>query len=127
MLYTKKSHQSTIFHTFECSNESSPNYSCPFWNQKYRVFKSYFTVQCHERIPHLYFLAQTIYTLNKKSPSKWNFQTFVWLGENSWNFLCHIWNQSQTLLYFIPFRQKFQTFDWSLEISSNLYFDRLLL
>ena len=31
------------------------------------------------------FVAQTMYTLDKKSPSKGNFQTFEWLGENSPN------------------------------------------
>ena len=30
MLWTKRAHQSTIFQTFECFNESSPNSSCHF-------------------------------------------------------------------------------------------------
>ena len=36
-----------------------------------------------------YFFISNLYTLDRKSPSKWNFQTFEWLGENS---LCHVWN-----------------------------------
>ena len=37
------------------------------------------------------FLAKT-YTLDKNSQSKWNIQTFEWLGENSQNASCHIWH-----------------------------------
>ena len=38
------------------------------------------------------FLAQTSYTLDKNSPSQWNFCIFKCLGENLPNFSCHIWN-----------------------------------
>ena len=31
------------------------------------------------------FKISNLYTLGKKSPLKWNFQTFEWLGENSLN------------------------------------------
>ena len=51
------------------------------------------------KITPLYFLAQTLYTLDKKSPSKWNFQAFVWLNENSPNSSCRIWNQKPVFLY----------------------------
>ena len=44
------------------------------------------------KITPQYFLAQTLYTLDKKSPPKWNFQTFQWLDEISPNSSCHIWN-----------------------------------
>ena len=39
-----------------------------------------------------YFLAQTLYTLDKKSPSKW---TFEWLGVNLPNSSCHIETKCQ--------------------------------
>ena len=34
--------------------------------------------------------AQTLYTLDKKNPSKGNFQTFEWLGQNSPHSSCDI-------------------------------------
>ena len=40
----------------------------------------------------LCFFSSNLYTFNKKSSSKWNFQTFEWVGENSPNSLCHPWN-----------------------------------
>ena len=40
MLWTKRAHQCTIFQTFECSNESSPNSLCHLWNHKVRVYSN---------------------------------------------------------------------------------------
>ena len=50
------------------------------------------------KITRLYFFSLNLYTLDKKSPSKWNFQTFEWLGENSPNSLCHVWNYKSVFL-----------------------------
>ena len=44
------------------------------------------------------FLAQTSYTLDKNSPLEWNFRTIEWLGENSTNSSCHIWNHKSVFL-----------------------------
>ena len=41
MLWTKRSHQCTFFQTLECSNKSSPNPSCQFWNHKVRVYSNF--------------------------------------------------------------------------------------
>ena len=41
MLWTKGAHQNRIFQTFECSNESSPNFSCHFWNHKVRIHSNF--------------------------------------------------------------------------------------
>ena len=41
MLWTKRAHQSKIFQTFECSNESSPNSSCYFSKHKVRVYSNF--------------------------------------------------------------------------------------
>ena len=41
MLQTKGAHQSTIFQTFQCSNDTSPNSSCHVWNQKIRVYSNF--------------------------------------------------------------------------------------
>ena len=58
------------------------------------IFVSTFSV-----ITPLYFLFQTLYTLNKNSPSKWNFWTFEWLGKNSQNCSCHIWNHTSHFFF----------------------------
>ena len=45
------------------------------------------------------FLAQTSHIyFGQKYPSKWNFLTFQWLGENSQNSSCYIWNQKSYFL-----------------------------
>ena len=44
MLCTKRAHQCTIFQTFGCSNENSPNSSCHLG-----LFKFCINVQCHKR------------------------------------------------------------------------------
>ena len=49
MLCTKRAHQCTSFQSFECSNESSPNSSCNFWNRKVRVYSSFASLWLHKR------------------------------------------------------------------------------
>ena len=97
----------------------------------------------------LHFLAQTSYTyLN--SPFKWNFRTFEWLNENSYqisylkphisfslNFasLFNVTGDKSSVLFSVKLYMiftkgahhsaKYQIFDYSSEISPNLYFDRL--
>ena len=74
MLWTKRAHQYIIFQIFEYSNESSPNFSCYFWNHKARVylnFTSLFSVMKDNS--SVFFLAHTTYTLNKSSPSNSDF------------------------------------------------------
>ena len=43
MLWTKRSHQCTIFQTFGCSNEGSPIPSspCQFWNHEVRIYSNF--------------------------------------------------------------------------------------
>ena len=62
------------------------------------VYKFCITVQCHERQLLCISLAQTTYTLDKNSPSKWNFWAFECLGENSPNSSCLFWNQRSVFL-----------------------------
>ena len=118
----------------------------PILNAIFEIKRSRFIQIC-------IFVAQNLYTLDKKSPSKRHFQTFEWLCESSPIFTSYLKPQVSsslkfaslfsvmrtTLLYFfnlnfILFGQKkphqsakFQTFNHSHEISPNLYFDRLLL
>ena len=40
LLWTKWAQQSTILQTVECSNESSPNSSCYFWNHQIGVYSN---------------------------------------------------------------------------------------
>ena len=54
------------------------------------LFQFCINVQCHERLLLCIYVAQTLYTLEKKSPSKRNVETFEWLGENSPNCSCHV-------------------------------------
>ena len=74
MLWTKRVHQSRIFQTFECSNESSTNSSCNFWNHKVRFyshFASLFSVMT--RNSRIRFLAEILCIFNKRSLSKYEF------------------------------------------------------
>ena len=41
MLWTKTTYQSTIFQTFMCSNERSPNSLCHFWNHKVSIYSDF--------------------------------------------------------------------------------------
>ena len=41
MLWTKRAYQNTIFQTFECSDESSPNSSWHFWNHEVKVYSHF--------------------------------------------------------------------------------------
>ena len=87
------------FQTFGCSNEGSPNFSCSFWNHKVRVYSnvtSLFSVMKDNS--SVFFLAQTSYTLDKNNPLNWIFWTFEWMGENSPNLSCHIWNKTSVFL-----------------------------
>ena len=93
MFWTKRSHQCTVFQIFECSNESYHPIAPAIFET---TSSGFFHVSW--KITPLYFLIQTPYTLDKNSPSKWNFQTFERLGENSPNLSYHIWNRNSVLL-----------------------------
>ena len=68
------------------------------------------------KVTPLYFFYQSFtYTLDKKSPSKWNFPTFGWLGKNSPNSSCHIGNHK---LFFL----KKTSISW--EITLLYFFSR---
>ena len=99
VLCTKRVHQSTIFQTFECSNESSTSSTCHFWNYKVIGFiQILHHCSVSWKITPRYFLAQDLYTLEKKSTSKSHFKTFEWLGETSLNSSCLTWNHKSVFL-----------------------------
>ena len=87
------------FFQLGCSNETSPNSSCHYSNHKVRVYSNFTSLfSAMKYNSTVFFLAQASYTLDKNSSSKWNFWTFEWLGENSPNSSCHIWNQKSVFL-----------------------------
>ena len=73
LLWAKGSHQSSNFDTFECSGENLPNSSCHFPSNKSVFLHILHHCSLSWKITPLYFLAQTIYTLLKRSPLKWKF------------------------------------------------------
>ena len=97
--FDQKSPSMYKFSDFECSNESSSNSSCHFWNPKVRVYSNFASLlSVMKDDSSVFFLVQTSYTIDKNSPSKWNFWTFEWLDENSPNSSCHIWNLKSVIL-----------------------------
>ena len=55
-------------------------------------FKLCNNLQCHDTWFLWNFLTATVYALEKKSPSMYNFQTFGCSNESSPNSSCHFWN-----------------------------------
>ena len=73
MFWTKIAHQSAVFQTFECFDESSTDSSCHFWNYKVRFYSSFasvFSVMKDNSLQMYSFVAQTLYTLNKRAHRK---------------------------------------------------------
>ena len=92
MLCTKRAHQCTIFILLGALMKFYP-----FPHAIFEIARSVFIQILHHcsvswKISTLYFLAQISYSLDRNSPSKCNFWTFEWLGENSPNSSCHIWD-----------------------------------
>ena len=137
--------------TFECFNETSPNCSCHFSNYNvnfYSNFASLFSVMKDNFLVFLLLKPCMLWT--KRAHRKEIFRLLS--GPNS---SCHIWNHKSVFLFtmhhssvswvirdnssvffqlkYMIWRKgthqsaKFQTSDCSREISTNLYFDRLLL
>ena len=60
-----------IFETFECSGQNLSNSSSQFWNDKLIPLQTLYLSLVSRKITSMYFLAQKLYTLLKRSPSKW--------------------------------------------------------
>ena len=56
---------------FECSGQNLSNFLCQFWNDKLIPPQVLYPSSVSWKTIPLYFLAQTIYTLLKRSPLKW--------------------------------------------------------
>ena len=151
MLWTKRAHQCTIFQTFECSNESSPNSSCNFRNYNVRVYSNFASMFIVMKNNSSVFFALNLIYIGQKEPIEKKFSDFCVVGLKflmsylkpqvilSINFaspfsvmkdnssvlfqlqLCMIWTKGAHQ------SAKCQTFNCSREGSPNLYFHRLLL
>ena len=81
-----------IFRFFECFDESSPNSSCQFWNHKVKVYSNFVSpFSVTKDNSSLFFYLKPLY-FGQKETIEVKFSDFWVLGENSPNFLCHIWN-----------------------------------
>ena len=92
MFLTKRAHQCTIFQTLSALMKVHAVPHAIFETTRSGFIQILHHCSVSWKITPQYFLAQTSYTLDKKSPPKWNFQTFQWLDEISPNSSCHIWN-----------------------------------
>ena len=84
MLWTKRAHQCTIFQTFRCSNESSPNFACRFWNRKSGFIKILHHCSISRKITPLYFFSSNLIYFGQKYPIEVKFLGFSVVG---WNFI----------------------------------------
>ena len=70
LLWTKRSHQSLNFDTFERSGENLPNSSCHFPNHKPGFLQILHHSSVSGKMTSLYFLGQTLNTLPNRVQSK---------------------------------------------------------
>ena len=110
MLWTKKAHQSTLSQTFECSNESSFNCSCHFWNLKIRVYSSFESLFSFMKDNSSVFFSSNIIYFGQKEPIKvkfsgfcvveWKFTKFLmsYLKPQAIFSLCELWNQESGIM-----------------------------
>ena len=144
LLWTKGSHQSSNFDTFECSGENLSNSSCHFPSSK-SVFlqilhhssmpwkitplqsialQILYTSSVLWKITPLYFFSSNNINFSQKEPIKVNiFENFECSGQNLSNSLCQCWNDkliSLQILY--PSSVSWETTPLYFFSSSNIYF-----
>ena len=86
MLLTKRAHQCTIIHTFSALMTVHP--------MNYAIFHNFSVIKDNSSV---FFLAQTSYSLDKNSPSKWDFLDFWVVG----------WKFTKFLMSFLEPRNRF--------------------
>ena len=94
LLQTKVSHQSPNFHTFKCSGENLPNFSCHFSNHK-SVFLQilHHSSMLWNKTPRYFFSSNNIYFSQKKPIILNFFETFECSGQTLSNSFCQFWNE----------------------------------
>ena len=80
MLLTKRAHQNIIFRIFECSNKSSHNSSCHFWNYKVRVIQILHHCSVSWKRTPLYFCSSNLVYFGQKEPIEKKFSDFWVVG-----------------------------------------------
>ena len=98
MIWTKRAHQCKIFRLLVALIKVHPILHAIFETTRSEFIQILHHFSVSWKITALYFLAQTSYSLGTNNPSKWNFQTFLWLGENSPNSSCRIWSRKSVFL-----------------------------
>ena len=93
--------------TFKCSGQNLSNSLCQFWKDKLIPLQILYPSLVSWKRTSMYFLAQTIYTLLKRSPLKWNFWDFWVLRSKFLKFLLPIFkrqlNSSPNFVSFFSF------------------------
>ena len=93
LLWSKGSHQSSNFDTFECSGENLPNSSCHFPSNKSVFLQILYPSSVSWKITPLYFFSSNnIYFAQKDHIKMKILKTFKCSGQNSSDFSCKIWN-----------------------------------
>ena len=99
LLWTKGSHQSSNFDTFECSGENLPNSSCHFPSNKSVFLQILYHSSMSWKITPLYFFSSNnIYFAQKEHIKMKIFETFKCLGQNSSTSSCHFPNHKSVFL-----------------------------
>ena len=80
-LWTKRAHQSTNFQILECFNESSPNFSCQFWNHRVKVYSNFASLFSDMKYnSFVFFYLKPLY-FGQKEPVEvkfWDFWVVEW-------------------------------------------------
>ena len=93
LLWTKRSHQSSNFDTFESSGENLQNSSCDFRSNKSVFLQILHYPSVPWKITPLYFFSSSKIYFAQKEPIKVKiFETFECSGQNLSNSLCQFWN-----------------------------------
>ena len=98
LLWTKRSHESTNFDTFKCSEKDLPNSSCHFPNHK----SVFLQILCHSsvswKITSLYFFrSNVIYFARERPINEQIIEAFECSDQNSPN-SCYFWNNKSFFL-----------------------------
>ena len=89
LLWAKGSHQSSNFHTFECSGENLSNSSCHFPSNKSFFLQILHHCSMSRKINPLYFFSSNNTYFAQMEPIKVKiFETFECSGQNLSNSLC---------------------------------------
>ena len=78
MFSTKGTHQVQIFR-LSTARMKSNKIPCHFSSHKSVFTYIWHHLSVSSKITPLYFFISSLYTLDKKSPSRWDFQTFDWV------------------------------------------------